>query len=288
MSSGQGQRPDDPRVDTLLRMLGEVTADLATYVEWEAASGATGWPRTPREKRVLPDLGSIMRPAEAHSDTTAAATGRRAPTSTDSPRAAGTRPAAAPGGRAAVSVTEAGSLEELRELIGPCQRCPLAEGRTNLVFGDGSPEADLLFVGEGPGFHEDKQGLPFVGAAGALLNRIIQAIGLTREQTYICNIVKCRPPRNRDPEESERTTCRPFVERQIELIRPKVIVGLGRVASQTLLGTTASMGSLRGRFHDYCGIPFMPTYHPAALLRNEQLKRPVWDDMKQVMAKLAE
>jgi DNA polymerase len=156
------------------------------------------------------------------------------------------------------------------------------------VFGSGTSQTKLVFVGEGPGADEDAQGLPFVGAAGQLLTKIIEAIQLTRDQVYICNVVKCRPPSNRIPEEDEIAACSPFLFRQIESIRPQVICCLGAVASQTLLGTKTAVGKLRGRFHDYRGIQVMPTWHPAYLMRNPAAKRDVWDDVKKVRALLDE
>jgi uracil-DNA glycosylase family 4 len=180
------------------------------------------------------------------------------------------------------------SLESIRADLGDCQRCKLCSGRTNIVFGSGTSEARLVFVGEGPGADEDAQGLPFVGAAGQLLTKIIEAIQLTRDQVYICNIVKCRPPSNRTPEEDEIAACSPFIFRQLESIRPRVICCLGAVAAQTVLGTKTAVGKLRGRFHDYRGIQVMPTWHPAYLLRNPNAKRDVWDDVKKIRALLDE
>jgi DNA polymerase len=168
------------------------------------------------------------------------------------------------------------------------QRCKLCSGRTHIVFGSGTSQTRLVFVGEGPGADEDIQGLPFVGAAGQLLTKIIEAIQLTREQVYICNVVKCRPPGNRTPEEDEIAACSPFLFRQLESIRPQIICCLGAVATQTVLGTKAAVGKLRGRFHNYCGIQVMPTWHPAYLLRNPAAKRDVWDDVKKVRALLDE
>ncbi len=163
-----------------------------------------------------------------------------------------------------------------------CVACPLSEGRTKVVFGSGSETADLMFIGEGPGYHEDQQGLPFVGRAGELLTRIINAIELEREAVYIANIVKCRPPNNRDPKPDEVAACIGYLRRQIELIEPKVIVALGRVAAQTLLESSAPIGRLRGSWHEYRGVALRATYHPAALLRNNSLKRPTWEDMQVV------
>ena len=175
------------------------------------------------------------------------------------------------------------SLEDIRTDLGECHRCRLARERNNIVFGDGNSTAKLVFVGEGPGFREDQQGKPFVGAAGELLTRIIQAINLTRSQVYICNVIKCRPPENRNPRPDEIETCLPFLERQLEAIRPDYICALGTFAAQTLLGTTTPISRLRGRFHEYKGIKVLPTYHPAYLLRNPEKKRDVWEDMKMLM-----
>ncbi len=175
------------------------------------------------------------------------------------------------------------TLADVRTDLGDCHRCRLSQGRSKIVFGDGDPKAQLVFVGEGPGFEEDQQGKPFVGPAGQLLTRIIEAINLTRSQVYICNLVKCRPPGNRNPEPEEINTCFPFLERQITAIQPDFICALGTFAAQTLLRTTTPISRLRGRFHEYRGIRVLPTYHPAYLLRNPEKKREVWEDMKMLM-----
>jgi DNA polymerase len=175
------------------------------------------------------------------------------------------------------------TLESIHADLGDCQRCKLARGRNHIVFGDGNPKAKLVFIGEGPGVEEDRKGQPFVGAAGQLLTRIIEAIKLSRNQVYICNIIKCRPPGNRNPEPDEITTCFPFLERQIAAIQPDFIIALGAVAAQTLLGTTTPISRLRGRFHEYKGAKVVPTYHPAYLLRNPDKKRDVWEDMKMLI-----
>jgi uracil-DNA glycosylase family 4 len=174
------------------------------------------------------------------------------------------------------------TLEEVREELGDCRRCKLHSTRTNIVFGAGSPRAKLVFVGEGPGRDEDLQGQPFVGLAGQLLTKIIQAIQLTREEVYIANIIKCRPPGNRNPEPDEIKSCEPFLRKQLEVIRPGLICALGTFAAQTLLQTEEKISLLRGRFHRYQGILLMPTYHPAFLLRNPNSKRDVWEDMKKI------
>ncbi len=178
-------------------------------------------------------------------------------------------------------------LDHIRTELGDCQRCSLGATRTRLVFGVGNPQAQLLFVGEAPGKDEDLQGEPFVGEAGQLLTRIIEAMGLTRDQVYICNLLKCRPPKNRDPLPAEVEQCAPFMLRQVKAIAPLAIVALGKFAAQTLLASKTPITRLRGEFHDYHGIPLMPTFHPAALLRDPSLKRDVWSDMQQVMTLLA-
>ncbi len=178
------------------------------------------------------------------------------------------------------------SLEQVRAEMGDCQRCPLALGRTNLVFGVGNPNADLMFVGEGPGADEDLQGEPFVGKAGQLLTKMIGAMGLSRDQVYIANIVKCRPPNNRNPAPDEITTCRPFLDLQIAAIAPKVICALGKFSAQTLLNTQTRISDLRGQFHDWNGLKVLPTFHPAYLLRNPSEKKRVWEDLQLIMAEL--
>ena len=178
------------------------------------------------------------------------------------------------------------TLEQIRKNLGPCQRCKLGATRKNLVFGVGNPKARLVFVGEGPGADEDTQGEPFVGDAGKMLNRIIAAMELKREDVYICNVVKCRPPQNRPPEGDEVGTCSPFLLRQLQSIRPEAIVALGSSAAQALLQTKVPISKLRGKFHDFHGMPLMPTYHPSYLLRtggNSDSFWSVWDDMTQVL-----
>jgi DNA polymerase len=167
-----------------------------------------------------------------------------------------------------------------------CHRCRLAEGRKSVVFGSGDPRARLMFVGEGPGSEEDRRGLPFVGPAGELLTRIIAAIGLTRDAVYIANVVKCRPPGNREPAPDEVAACRGFLEAQIDLVRPQVLVLLGRTAAQTLLGVDGALAKLRGQWYSVRGVPARVTYHPAALLRSAEYKRPTWEDMQLVRARL--
>jgi DNA polymerase len=184
--------------------------------------------------------------------------------------------------------------EALRALdegeVRACTKCDLSKTRTQTVFGQGDPAARLVFVGEAPGFEEDRQGQAFVGRAGQLLTRMIVAMGLTRDEVFICNVLKCRPPGNRDPLADEILACSPYLEQQLRIIEPEVLVALGAPAAKTLLNTTASIGKLRGRFHEYLpaglaggAIPTMPTYHPAYLLRNPGEKRKVWEDLQMVM-----
>ncbi|MBI3586189.1 MAG: uracil-DNA glycosylase [Ignavibacteriales bacterium] len=172
------------------------------------------------------------------------------------------------------------SLDELNSMICTCTKCPLGHTRTKFVFGVGNPQADIVVVGEAPGADEDAQGEPFVGRAGKLLNKILEAIQFKREEVYICNILKCRPPNNRDPLAEEVDSCEPHLWKQIEIIKPKMILCLGRIAGQTLLRTTDTLTSLRGKIHDYRGVKLMVTYHPAALLRNPNWKKPAWEDVQ--------
>lgn len=181
---------------------------------------------------------------------------------------------------------EPAALERIRTELGDCTRCPLCRTRRHIVFGEGNPQARLMFVGEGPGAEEDEQGRPFVGEAGGLLTRMISAIGFERGDVYIANIVKCRPPGNRDPEPDEIAACVPFLHRQIQAIRPRVICALGRVAAQTLLGTDRGITQLRGAFHRMGDAVVMPTYHPAYLLRSPGKKREAWIDLQMVQREL--
>lgn len=194
----------------------------------------------------------------------------------------------------AVANTERLRILDLSQ-VKSCRKCRLCEGRTQTVFGQGSPTARLVFVGEGPGFEEDKQGLAFVGAAGQLLTRMINAMGVSRDDVYICNVVKCRPPENRTPQADEILACSPYLHEQLAIIRPEIIVALGAPAAKTLLNTADAIGKLRGRFHEYHGqgelgaglsIRVMPTYHPAYLLRTPEDKGKVWADLQMVMAEI--
>jgi DNA polymerase len=178
------------------------------------------------------------------------------------------------------------TLEEIRAELESCRRCPLCQGRRNIVFGVGNPHARLVFVGEAPGREEDERGEPFVGEAGRLLDRILFAMGLSREEVYICNVEKCRPPGNRDPRPEEIAACEPYLRRQLAAIRPRVIVTLGKFAAQTLLRDETPISRLRGHWKEYQGVALMPTFHPAYLLRNPAGKREVWEDMKAVLQRL--
>jgi DNA polymerase len=178
------------------------------------------------------------------------------------------------------------TLGEVKNELGDCLRCPLGHVRTNIVFGEGNPKAEIVFVGEAPGGDEDIQGRPFVGRAGQLLTRIIEAMGLKRADVYICNILKCRPPGNRNPRPEEIVACEPFLIKQLEAINPRVICALGTFAARTLLKRDVPITVLRGKFHSYHGIQLMPTYHPAYLLRNPGAKKQVWEDVQKIMKAL--
>ena len=180
--------------------------------------------------------------------------------------------------------SEFATLGELHDAFGECGRCALAKTRTRFVFGAGHPDADVMFIGEAPGRDEDLQGEPFVGAAGQMLTKILDAIGFAREDVFIANILKCRPPGNRDPQPAEIAACSPILARQVETIRPLAICTLGAFAARTLLGVNEGISRLRGRAHEYRGIPVIPTYHPAALLRNPGWKRPTWEDVQRLRA----
>jgi DNA polymerase len=190
------------------------------------------------------------------------------------------------GGRHTSAEDKAMALKALREAIGDCQKCRLSKGRKNLVFGQGNPYAELMFIGEAPGREEDMQGLPFVGDAGRLLTRLIERMGYRREEVYIGNIIKCRPPLNRDPQEDEIHACMPFIKEQIRTIAPRVIISLGRVSAQALIGLKTPISKLRGRFYEFEETPLMPTFHPAYLLRNPKDKMLVWADAQKVLERL--
>jgi DNA polymerase len=196
------------------------------------------------------------------------------------------RPAVTPRPAPSANAVSGAGLKTIRDELGDCTRCKLHDKRTNIVFGVGNPDAPLVFVGEAPGADEDRTGEPFVGAAGQLLTKMIEAMGLSRDDVYICNILKCRPPGNRNPEPDEIAECEPFLKKQLAAIRPRMIVALGKFAAQCLLRSDAPISRLRGNWKEYEGIPLMPTYHPAFLLRTPSAKREVWADLQEVMREL--
>jgi DNA polymerase len=248
--------------------LDHIVADLRRYLEQQREAG--------HERHFFDD--AVVIAARERAAERAAASGSAA--------AGVARPAgeAADIGRANTD-DKAQQLRELDEdQVRGCTKCKLHGGRTNTVFGVGNPDAGIVFVGEAPGRDEDLQGEPFVGRAGQLLTKILKAIGLERDDVYICNVLKCRPPNNRDPEADEVVHCEPYLLRQLEIIQPKVICALGRIAAQTLLQTRDSLTRMRATTHDYHGIPMIVTYHPAALLRNPNWKRPAWEDVQKLRA----
>jgi uracil-DNA glycosylase len=233
-----------------------IVEDLRRHLEWQRASGG---------RFVLSASGAKVPPPPAKAV---------APAAVAQPPVASNEVVRAPL-----------SLDAVRAELGDCRRCGLCERRTQIVFGVGNPKAELVFVGEGPGAEEDAQGIPFVGAAGQLLTKMIEAMGFARSDVYICNVVKCRPPGNRNPEPEEIAACEPFLKAQIAAIQPKAIVALGKFAAQTLLRDQTAISRLRGLWRSYCDIPLMPTFHPAYLLRNPSDKKLAWADLKQVMGK---
>ena len=244
-------------MNDIQRDLLELVADVRTHVEFQKALGVTAIELSSGE--------AGESPVRAH----------------------GHEPTPAKEVSQAAVVPQSPALDAVRAEIGDCMRCKLHQGRKTLVFGEGNPDAALVFVGEGPGFEEDQQGRPFVGAAGELLTKIIEkGMKLRRQDVYICNIVKCRPAGNRNPEPDEIETCVPFLRKQLQSIKPKVIIALGNVAAKALLKTTVGISKLRGIWQTYDTIPLMPTYHPAYLLRNPRDKALVWEDIKQVMAEM--
>ncbi|MGM0578975.1 MAG: uracil-DNA glycosylase [Myxococcota bacterium] len=273
--------------------LAEMASALRQWAEYAEDTGAEALPfdespRVPPMAGPRPDAASQGRGGGAGAPSQAPpAARRRAP----GPRPPSSRPATRPpGARKAPSFPGGGSpeLDALRAEMGDCRRCGLHQGRTNLVFGVGNPHADVVVVGEGPGYHEDRMGEPFVGRAGQLLTRMLAAVGVPREEAYICNVVKCRPPNNRDPNPDEIATCSPFMRRQIEAIDPKVVITVGRFAGNVVLGTDETMGRLRGAVREAGGVPVVPLYHPAYLLRNPAHKGRAWEDLLRVKALLRE
>ena len=234
--------------------------------------------------RLTPPANQLYLAASLPAASAACEAAPRGPAATSSPPAM-PAPVVAQASTLFDSMAPRESLEQIREDLGDCRRCKLSKGRKTIVFGAGNPKAELLFVGEGPGADEDEQGLPFVGRAGQLLTQMIEkGLKIPRPDVYICNIIKCRPPENRKPEREEVAACRQFVERQIDAVRPRVIVALGATAVETLLGKNQSMGSLRGQWHQFHGLPLLVTYHPAFLLRDPNRKPEAWADLKKVLA----
>ncbi len=274
--------------------LHDVVRQLRAELEWVARTGveAATTPPTPAPAPTVdegPNEPSMFaRPPPSAEAPSARATFDRPPTPPPAPTV-DARPEAsvARGAQQANRSFERPSLEQIRADLGDCTRCKLHQmGRRQIVFGVGNPDAALMFVGEGPGGDEDRIGEPFVGAAGQLLTKIIQGMKMQREEVYIANIVKCRPPRNRDPEPDEVEQCEPFLRAQIDAVQPQVIVALGRYAAQALLRTNRGIMGMRGNWASYQDIPVMPTLHPEDLLRNASGKRPVWEDMKAVLRHL--
>ncbi|MBI3183012.1 MAG: uracil-DNA glycosylase [Myxococcales bacterium] len=267
--------------------LASIAAELRRHLAWQESSG---------QRQILADAASLPRAgtprAERKAQPPHPASSARPPASRVAPRAAPSDPAPlfSPGQASLGLIPQEPpaeaprqTLDEVRRELGDCSRCKLGPGRTNLVFGVGNPKAPLVFVGEGPGADEDAQGIPFVGKAGQLLTKMIEAMGFRRDDVYICNVVKCRPPGNRNPEPDEIEACEPFLKAQLRAIRPKAIVALGKFAAQTLLRDPTPITRLRGVWRTYDGTPLMPTFHPAYLLRQPGEKRVAWADLQEVM-----
>lgn len=277
----------DPR-----QLLRDLVAGLRQHLQWLRDGGVQGVPLPARPvppASIAPPRPPVRRapppaaPPSASPPPPRAAAVSSAPRPAPSPIAPEVRHADLPD---PLPLHGQQGLDRIRDILGDCRRCKLCQGRSTLVFGQGAPEPPVLFVGEGPGAEEDRTGLAFVGAAGELLTRMIAAMGLSREQVYICNVVKCRPPGNRTPDPDEIGTCAPFLRAQVQALRPKIIVALGRTPAQYLLRTAAPITRIRGTFGSWEGIPVMPTFHPAYLLRTPSAKRQVWEDLKRVMAEL--
>ena len=252
-------------LDDARRGLSSLLNSVKARIEMERGFGVDAFLATRQNKAAKPPLHAPANPILAETSVTTPS----------------------PGGQTPLNSERIQLLENLKNEAAGCQKCSLSKTRTNLVFGVGNPNAKLMFVGEAPGRDEDLQGEPFVGRAGQLLTKIIEAIGMKRTDVYIANVLKCRPPGNRSPLPDEIALCNAYLTRQIDIIKPKVLCALGTFASQTLLNTKAPVGTLRGRFHEYQGIPMMVTFHPAYLLRNPNDKAKVWEDMKKVRDFLA-
>ncbi len=267
--------------------LAQITHSLHAYAKELQAGGVEGFPAAPLSSTLSADEDAPGQIVESHAEThqPRQAADALAPTAVFPAPSSDSVVPASPVEDASLATTS--TLAELRAEIGDCQRCRLCEKRNTIVFGVGNPDAEIVFVGEGPGYEEDKQGEPFVGRAGQLLTQIItKGMQMQRSDVYIANVIKCRPPENRNPEPDEIAACDPFLVRQLEIIRPKVIIALGKFAAQTLLKDTTPITRLRGKWQSYHGIKLMPTLHPAYLLRNPKDKRLVWEDIKAVLREI--
>jgi DNA polymerase len=265
MSDAESEAPVDPASE-----LREIAARVRTQLETRGRSGMLGVSRRPSRRMAVAAVPAVGAPVTVE----ASSANLSAPTDEAS------------GAGESASAIGARGLTVIREEIGDCQRCRLAGGRKNIVFGVGNPQAHLVFVGEAPGADEDQQGEPFVGKAGQLLTKMIEAMGYGREDVYICNVIKCRPPGNRNPEPDEVAACEPFLKKQLAALRPRMIVTLGKFAAQCLLRDDTPISRLRGNFRTYEGISLMPTFHPAYLLRDPSKKKEAWTDLKSVNAAL--
>ncbi len=268
-------------------LLAQISHSLHAYAQGLQTGGVEGFPPAPPSATSPADEGTPGPVADSRVETHQPRQAADAPAPTAAFPAApvDTLASAAPAEESALAAVH--TLTELRAEIGDCQRCRLCEKRNSIVFGVGNPDAEIVFVGEGPGYEEDKQGEPFVGRAGQLLTQIItKGMQMQRSDVYIANVVKCRPPENRNPEPDEIAACEPFLLKQLEIIRPKIIVTLGKFAAQTLLKDTTPITRLRGKWQSYHGIKLMPTLHPAYLLRNPKDKRLVWEDIKAVLREI--
>ena len=289
--------------DSPQELLAQITHSLHVYVQSLQATGVEGLPSSPAAHATEGALAQPVSQSElaqsalaASEQTAQVSKPQKEPIvgpidieidGSDGPGAQTRKASAAIPTEEPSAMASVHSLEELRAEIGDCQRCRLCEKRNSIVFGVGNPNAEIVFVGEGPGYEEDKQGEPFVGRAGQLLTQIItKGMQMQREDVYIANVVKCRPPKNRNPEPDEIAACEPFLVKQLELIKPRVIVALGKFAAQTLLQDRTPITRLRGKWQSYCGIKLMPTLHPAYLLRNPNEKRFVWEDIKAVLREI--
>lgn len=260
----------------------EALSDLKRHLAWQQAEGGPLLWVAANAVKAEPAVAPVAAPARPTA--APAVVAPRAAAITKTPVAKGKEKTVAELAQVfAYTDADRKPLDEIRRELGDCKRCKLCEGRKQIVFGVGNPRAELVFVGEGPGAEEDAQGVPFVGPAGQLLTKMIEAMGFSRDDVYICNLVKCRPPENRVPEIDEVVACEPFLRAQLGAIQPKVIVGLGKTAVQALLREETSITKIRGRWHEYAGIKLMPTFHPLYLLRRPEEKKAVWSDLQQVM-----